>query len=124
MGTRITSMLTMMELEEVKLLKNFLTLMVKVSLKVKKREMCRVAFPALVPRRRRTERRTTSPIGRSGNGVNIVFEVEQSVLAVARCPRRSGYPRYRALIWIMPISKKTPLNRRTNSKKGDRHQSA
>ena len=117
-------MLTMTELEEVKLLKNFLTLMVKVSLKVKKREMCRVAFPALVPRRRRTERRTTSPIGRFGNGVNIVFEVEQSVLAAARCPRRSGYPQYRVLIWTTPISKKTPLNRRTNLKKGDRHQLA
>ena len=117
-------MLMMMELEEVKLLKNFLTLMVKISLKVKKREMCRVAFPALVPRRRRTERRTISPIGRSGNGVNIVFEVEQSVRADAKCPRRSGYPQCRALTWTMPFFKKTPWKRRMNLRKEDRHQSA
>ena len=122
--TRIARKLMMMELEEMKLLTNLLKSKLKISLKAKKREMCRVAFPALVPRRRRTERRTTSPIGHFGNGVNIVFEVEQSVRADAKCPRRSGYPRYRVLIWTMPFFKKTPLNRRTNLRKEDRHQSA
>ena len=122
--TRIARKLMMMELEEMKLLTNLLKSMLKISLKAKKREMCRVAFPALVPRRRRTERSTISPIGRFGNGVNIVFEVEQSVRADAKCPWRSGYPRCRELILTMPFFKKTPWKRRTNLRKEDRHQSA
>ena len=122
--TRIARKLMMMELEEMKLLTNLLKSKLKISLKAKKREMCRVAFPALVPRRRRTERRTISPIGRFGNGVNIVFEVEQSVRADVKCPRRSGYPQCRALTWTMPFFKRTPWKRRMNLRKEDRHQSA